>query len=116
LKEDGTVNFTETTDYYGTANQYTGYWFANIFIDRSNVWLKDNQEMTQTLSYEPPIPVNPINLQYKLAGVIFHRDNILYNSLSLSTMDNYIDVNNRDVEINVFLYPGSKGNGGSWYG
>jgi hypothetical protein len=116
LRTNRTGNFTETTDYYGVVNQYTGYWLADKFIERSNAWLNSNQQMTQQLSYKPPIPVNSINLQFKLVGVVFHNDDILYNTGNLSTMNNYIDVNNHDVCINVFLYPGASGNGAAWYG
>ena len=115
LSTAGTGNFTETTDYYGVANQYTGYWLAQLYIDRSNYWLNSNQQMTQILSYKPPIPVNSINLQYKLAGVIFHRDDNLYNTRDIGIMNNYIDANNHDVCINVFLYPGTWGSGAAPY-
>ena len=105
LKSDGTGNFTESTDFYGVANQYTGYWFAEKYIERSNYWLDNNEEMTQQLSYKFPIPVYPINLEFELAGVVFHRDDNLYTSKSLSAMSNVIDTDNRYIAIHVFLYP-----------
>lgn len=116
LRDDGTGSFTETTDFYGTVNQYTGYWFAEKFIERSNAWLNSNQEMTQQLSYNPPIPINLINIHYKLAGVIFHRSNTLFNGTSLSTMSGFIETDNDEEAINVFLYHGPGGSGAAWSG
>jgi hypothetical protein len=116
LKSDGSGNFTETSDCYGNNSQYSGYWLAEKFIERANYWLKNNQEMSQQLSYKPSIPVNNINIQFKLAGVIFHRNDNLFSSWDISDIDDYVSSENRDVAINLFLFPNGWENGASWYG
>lgn len=116
LRADGSGNFTENTDCYGVVNQYNGYWLAEKYIERCNYWLNNNQVMRQQLSYLPDIPVNNINIQFKLSGVFFHRNTTLFNSNSISIMDDYVDEHNRDVAINVFLYPNGWGNGATWHG
>lgn len=50
-----------------------------------------------------------------MAGVIFHKNDNLYNSRSISTIESYVDANNRDVAINVFLYGGNGGSGATWF-
>ena len=77
LKDSGiNNNFTETTDCYGKVNSYTGYWFAETLIERTNLSLKKNVAMRQYLrkyteGSDLGIPqVNDINIQLELAGVV----------------------------------------------
>lgn len=107
LTAAGTGNFTETTDLFGISNQYTGYWFAEKVIERTNYYLDRNQDLDPQLSYEPPVPVLPINIDFELAGVIFHRDDDLYNTTSIYTASSYVDADNSVTAINVFFYPNS---------
>lgn len=111
LRSNGTGNFTETTDIYNVQNSYNGYWFANKVIEQSNYWLDRNQEMTQQLSC-CPIPVEPINYRYTLAGVFFDKNDTYFNNQGIHT--NLIK-NGSDV-INVLVYPNASGNGSAYLG
>jgi len=113
LKTDGTGNFTETTNCYGANSPYTGYWFADKFIEVANERLNNNIEMSQQLSYRS-IPVEPIKLQFNLSGVMFHRDSPLFNSRSISKMAGFVDANYRDVAIHAFVYPDGYGSGATF--
>ena len=124
LKSNETGNFTETKDCNGKVSDYNGYWFAEKLIERSNYCLRNNEKMTQQLSYKP-IPIKPINIQFELAGVIFHRDNDLFyytkknsnspekiaNSTTLSRAAKAIESSLNESAIHVFLYKGAWGNG-----
>lgn len=124
LKSNGTENFTETKDCFGNPSNHNGYWFAEKFIEIANYCLRNNVEMQQQLSYKKPIPVNPINIQLVLAGVVFHRnDNLFYyvvneknykmyaNPTTLSLTANYVDQTIKEDALHVFLYNGQCGYG-----
>lgn len=106
LKSDGTGNFTEARDIYNVQNMYNGYWFADKVIEQCNYWLDRNQTMTQQLSC-CPIPVQPTNYRYTLAGVFFDKNDTYFNTPDIYT--NLIH-NGSDV-INILAYPNGWGNG-----
>ncbi len=109
LKSDGTGNFTETTDLYGTQNAYTGYWFADKVIEQCNYWLNNNQEMTQQLSC-CPIDVEDINYKYRLAGVFFDKSDYYFNN-----PDVYSGlVKNGTNVVNVLVYQDASGSGAAY--
>ena len=132
LKDSGiNNNFTETTDCYGKVNSYTGYWFAETLIERTNLSLKKNVAMRQylrkyTKGSDLGIPqVNDINIQLELAGVVFFRDNMLYHvgkdsknrdiltvSSNMNVATGKISNTNLKDAINIFVYPEIDGNGG----
>ncbi len=117
LKSDGTGNFTETKDCHGNVSDYNGYWFANKFIERANYCLQDNKEMTQQLSNRN-IRNDDINIQFELAGVVFHRNDNLFcckkelesgeltvaNTTTLGIAANIVDQTTSEEAIHVFLY------------
>ncbi len=123
LYSNGTGNFTETKDCFGNVSYYNGYWFAEKFVERANVCLRNNESMTQQLSYRS-IPVKPINLQLELAGVLFHRNDNLFifninddnnkiftNNTTLERATTVVDNTNIENAIHVFLYKGHNGYG-----
>ncbi len=71
LKDNGTGNFSETSDGINVANNYNGYMFAEDIIKACNELLSNNVEMR----YQPSPPVEAIETNYKyiLNGVFFHR-------------------------------------------
>ena len=104
LRSNGTGNFTETTDYYGIQNSYTGYWFADKVIEQCNYWLNNNSEMTQQLAC-CPIDVLDINYDYQLVGVFFDRNDTYFNNPNLSS---YLSLlKNGTNVINIMIYPTS---------
>lgn len=122
LKSDGTGNFTETKDCNGNvSSEYNGYWFAEKFIERANYCLQHNEKMKQQLSNRD-IKVKPINIQFELAGVVFHRNDNLFcpilgndKSSAYTTMlnqsENIVGQPNKEESIHVFLYKGLVGYG-----
>ena len=121
LKTNGTENFTETKDCNGIVSNYNGYWFAEKFIGRANDCLQHNEKMTQQLSNRD-IKVKPINIQFELAGVVFHRNDNLFcpivdnDKLSayttmLNQSENIVGQINKEEAIHVFLYKGLVGYG-----
>ena len=117
LKNDGTGNFSETENYYGTTSSENGYWIADLLINEANYYLNNNLEMTQQLSYES-IPVEDININYKLNGVFFHRNTTFYECYYQPTSLK----RNTDEAFNVFLfttvnqYGGVQSGKGMWIG
>lgn len=113
LKSNGTYNFTETKDCNGKVSNYNGYWFAEKFIERANYCLQHNVKMKQQLSYRD-IEVKPINIQFELAGVVFHRDNNLFDESNATTTGAFITMHNQATKIidsstledaiHIFLY------------
>ncbi len=122
LKANGTENFTETKDCNGNvSSDYNGYWFAEKFIERANDCLQHNEKMTQQLSNRD-IKVKPINIQFELAGVVFHRNDNLFcpivdndKSPAYRTMlyqsEKIVGQTNNEEAIHVFLYKGLVGYG-----
>lgn len=122
LKSNGTENFTETKDCNGNvSSDYNGYWFAEKFIERANDCLQHNEKMKQQLSNRD-IKVKPINIQFELAGVVFHRNDNLFcpivgdNTLAayttmLNQCENLVGQTNKEEAIHVFLYKGLVGYG-----
>ena len=109
LTSSGTGNFTETKNLYGTTSVQNGYWYADKVIELCNGQLV-NEEMTQQLSYES-IPVNSINLAYKLNGVFFDRNDYYFNNTDTHTGL----AENSDEALNVLLYPHNQGSGAAGY-
>ena len=113
LKENGTNNFTETKDCNGKVSNYNGYWFAEKFIERANYCLRNNEKMRQQLSYRD-IPKKDINIQLELAGILFHRNNNLFDESNGTTTGAFITMHNQaskivdpailEDAIHIFLY------------
>lgn len=76
LKNDGTGNFTETSDGIDPANNYNGYKFAEDIIQACGQLLANNVEMR----YQPTPPVEALETKYSyyLNGVFFHRNTTDY--------------------------------------
>ena len=122
LDSHGGGNFTEIKDCNGNVSDYNGYWFADKFVERANICLKNNKRMSQQLSYKS-IPLKPINLQIELAGVVFHRDDKLFhkviennktriaNETTIRRASDIVDNDIREDAIHVFLYKGCWGYG-----
>jgi len=100
LRDDGTGNYTETTDPGGGTSE-NGYTKAQDIVDRINQEWMDNQELWRPTGNTTP--VENINIQYDLKGVYFDRSTTLYNepSWDFSEFANYAV--NSDKEINIFF-------------
>ena len=113
LKTNGTYNFTETKDCNGKVSNDNGYWFAEKFIERANYCLQHNVKMRQRLSYRD-IDSIPINIQFELSGVVFHRNDNLFDESNATTTGAFITMHNQATKnidpstledaIHVFLY------------
>lgn len=97
LKDDGSGNFSETWDGVDASNDWDGYKYAEILIEKGNGYLSNNV----TLNHQPipSVTALPINYKYVLSGVFFHRNDNLYNatneplgSLGVYTKDDAIDI------------------------
>lgn len=107
LTDSGTDNFTEVNDNDG--DLYNGFDYAFDLIDFCNEFLKYNTQMNI-----PPgnnIPNLPINIQFIMDGIYFHR-----NSSFANNPDFYYNSFSKDMDnvINIFMTP-SKNNGGYTY-
>ncbi len=106
-RNNGTGNFTNTSDGLGNTN-YNGYLHAEAIVDRANYYMANNNECWTSPT---GTAVLPIRVQYVLKGVYFHKSDDYY------TVDNAAERSNwaiRDElgvnigsEINVFSIPES---------
>jgi flagellar hook-associated protein FlgK len=97
LMSDGTGNFTETDDGISSANNFTGFDYANQVINSANYQLSSNQHFNL-----PPGNNTPIldrKYRYVLEGVYFHRNSDYY---YYNEPENFFV--NGGSEINLFFH------------
>jgi hypothetical protein len=112
LKDDGTGNFTETSDNY-TNRPYNGYLYAEYIVNKCNErWNKN--PLLQHMPI-PPVPALPKKIQLQLCGVYFHRNTTYYNNCYAGNGNEpptlYCD--NIGEVINIFIT--KEANGGQAY-
>ena len=76
LKDDGTGNFTETTDPNGSS-AVNGYQHATAITNQMNTWFASNTKIW--LPSGNTIPVNPINISFQLLSTGFIRSTTFFN-------------------------------------
>ncbi len=112
LRDDGTGNFTETTDPFGDPS-YNGYQRAEDIINKANEELANNAGMWRKA---PGVfyPVNPPEnkVRYLLTGVYFHRNTQIYESPWYDFAVHDLYGVNTDTEINVYSIPLPEGSDG----
>jgi hypothetical protein len=100
LKDDGTGNFSETSDDHITNTGYNGYKYAEDLIRRANAKCSYNVAMNHQPI--PPAPVIAKKFKFILSGVYFHRNTSEFDQSSSSCGFSNYAYNEGEV-INVFL-------------
>ena len=109
LRNDGTGNFTETSDGLGLMSDYNGYEHAEYLVNLINTLLPQNAPM----KYQPFGPVDNLDpeIRFQLNGVFFHRNSTLFQTRSVSTLEyNYNE--NVGEAFNVYFVGDLQGDGG----
>jgi hypothetical protein len=109
-QDDGSGNFNKENDGLNPPNNnFNGYDFANYIVEYANGLLQDNQPMR--IQPFGNIPVYDPGYRYKLSGVFFWKNSLLYSQYyALNTLqNNYGQSTNSAINIFITSPQGSTG-------